>query len=100
VSEQKLVAVDLDNPIKRGETEIERLQLRKPQGGEMRGLQLVDVLKLDVKSLITLLPRITIPPLTVQEVERLEAEDLMSLGAEVAGFFLTKQEKAAAGLPA
>jgi hypothetical protein len=66
----------------------------------MRGLQLVDVLKLDVKSLITLLPRITMPPLTAHEVERLEAEDLMTLGAEVAGFFLTRAEKTAAGLPA
>ncbi|MBO9710684.1 MAG: phage tail assembly protein [Caulobacter sp.] len=95
-----MVAITLDNPVIRGETEISDLKLRKPRAGELRGLQLVDVLKLDVKSLVTLLPRITMPPLTSHEVEQLDSEDLLTLGSEVAGFFLTRAEKTAAGLPA
>ena len=48
--------VTLDSPITRGKTTIDSLTLRKPQSGELRGLQLVELLNMDVGTLIKLLP--------------------------------------------
>lgn len=88
-------AIDLDTPVKRGETAIARVQLRKPQGGELRGLSLVDLAQLDVNALHKLLPRITIPTLTLPEVQALDPADLLALGAEVSGFLLQKAARPA-----
>lgn len=52
----------LEEPIKRGDTELASLRLRKPRSGELRGLSLVDIVKLEVDTIHSLLPRITVPP--------------------------------------
>ena len=83
-------AVTLDTPIKRGETEILKVQVRRPKSGELRGLTLVDLAQLDVTALHKLLPRITLPNLTEFEVTNLEPADLLALGAEVSAFLLQK----------
>lgn len=88
-------AVPLEEPIVRGEgsdkeQRIDSLQLRRPNSGELRGLSLHDVLKLDVDTLHELLPRITVPPITKAEAQRLDPADLVSMSAEVAGFFVPK----------
>lgn len=87
------VTVTLDEPLQRGETTITELQLRKPKAGELRGVSLVDVANLDVMALQKVLPRITQPTLTVQEVNNLDLADLMSLGAEVAYFLAKKADR-------
>lgn len=92
--------VPLDTPIKRGETEIKQIKLRKPASGELRGLSLQDVMSLDVTSLHKLLPRISEPTLTEQEVAALDPADLLELGSEAASFFLSKAKKVEASLPA
>lgn len=87
--------VDLDFPIVRGDQTIDKLQIRKPGSGEMRGLTLSDLLKVDVASLIKLLPRITSPSLTEQEVAtKLDPADLATCGGEVVTFLLTRAQKA------
>ena len=65
--------VTLDSPIQRGETTIDKLQLRKPRSGELRGLSLVDLGQLKVDALTKVLPRITVPPLTVSVNALLES---------------------------
>ncbi len=87
--------VTLETPIIRGETSIAAVQLRKPKAGALRGLQLQSVLQGDVNAMITLIPRITEPPLLQQEAENLEAEDLAALAATVMGFFMSKADQAA-----
>ena len=53
------------------------------------------LLNLDYGALETLLPRITIPPLTKPEVAALDPSDLIQLGSEVMDFLLPKAAKAA-----
>ena len=90
--------VTLETPIKRGDQVITSLSLRKPASGELRGVALADLLRLDVAALITLLPRITSPTLTAHEAGQLDLVDLTALGTEVLGFFVSKADRAAAGL--
>jgi hypothetical protein len=90
--EQKLETITLYNPINRKDNPIDEIQLRRPASGELRGLNLADVLQLEVDSLVTLLPRITLPSLTKQEVEALDPADLLQLGGGVSRFFLPQEK--------
>lgn len=89
-NQRKMISdpVDLEVPIKRGEQLIGTVQLRRPQGGELRGLNLHDILKLDITAMHDLLPRITMPPLTRFEVQALDPADLVQLSAEITDFFV------------
>lgn len=87
-------AIELDQPIKRGDADITHVTLRKPMAGELRGIKLVDLLHLDVGALQTVLPRITSPSLTTAEVAGLDPADLTELGTQVAGFFVRKSIRA------
>lgn len=87
--------VTLSTPIVRGETRIEKLTLRKPRGGELRGLTLQDILQTDVGAIITLIPRISDPILIKDEAENLEADDLAEIGGVIRGFFMTATERKA-----
>ncbi len=86
-------AVDLDTPITRGNETITALTLRKPGAGELRGCSLVDLLRMDVGALITVLPRITTPALTEHDVRRMDPADLLQLGTKVSDFLLPKAAK-------
>ncbi|MDB5725471.1 MAG: phage-related tail protein [Novosphingobium sp.] len=87
----KIRSVTLDHPIKRGDDLIEKLQLRKPGAGELRGLSLIRVAQMEVDDLRKLLPRITIPVLTDHEVGLIESEDLMAIASELSDFLLTRR---------
>ena len=83
--------VTLDQAIQRGDTTITEIQLRKPKAGEMRGLNMADVLQMDVNALTKLLPRITTPILTEAEIGNMDPADLMQLGSEVSIFLVPKK---------
>lgn len=85
--------VTLDSPIIRGKTTIDSLTLRKPQSGELRGLQLVELLNMDVGTLIKLLPRITSPSITAPEAAGMDPADLLACGSKISGFLLQKSVK-------
>ena len=80
--------ITLDTPIKRGEHTIDTITLRKPNSGELRGLNLADLLQMDVILLHRVLPRISSPMLTEADVAAMDPKDLLSCGAKVAGFLL------------
>jgi len=90
--------VTLDQPLTRGDSTIATVEVRRPRAGELRGLNLRNLSELEYSALESLLPRITTPPLTKQDVANLDPSDLMQLGAEVVDFLLPKRVKAA--LPA
>lgn len=90
----KFATVDLDQAIERGEQMISKLTLRKPMGGDLRGLNLVNLTQLDVNSLHKLLPRICTPAIAEMDVQGMDPADLLACAAEVAGFFLTTQQLA------
>ena len=92
--------VTLDTPIRRGTTSIESITLRKPNSGELRGVSLVELLQMDVGSLIKVLPRISSPSLTAIEVAGMDPADLLALSSKVSGFLLQKSAKTDASLVA
>ncbi len=87
--------IELDEPIKRGATEITEVTLRKPVSGELRGVSLMDLAQMDVLALRKVLPRISSPSLTDVEVGTMCPADLMQCGVAVAGFLLTKKMREA-----
>lgn len=78
--------VTLDTPLMRGEQKIEKVTLSKPNAGTLRGVSLAALAQSDVDALIKVLPRMTYPALTEQEIIRLDASDLLSFAGKVIGF--------------
>nr|WP_308530326.1 phage tail assembly protein [uncultured Serratia sp.]DAL85530.1 MAG TPA: tail assembly chaperone [Caudoviricetes sp.] len=81
--------VILDVPVVRGTTQITEVTVNKPNAGALRGTRLQALIETDVNSLITVLPRITSPALTANEVTNLDPADLYQLSQTLALFFLT-----------
>ncbi|WP_404940159.1 phage tail assembly protein [Pseudomonas atacamensis] len=86
-------SVTLDTPISRGKTTINTLNLRKPQSGELRGIQLIELLNMDVATLIKILPRITSPGITAPEAAGMDPADLLACGSKISAFLLQKSVK-------
>lgn len=78
--------VTLDTPIKRGDQIIDQVTLVKPTAGTLRGVSLAAVANSEVDALIKVLPRMTSPMLTEQELAALELPDLVALAGKVVGF--------------
>ncbi|HED1421372.1 TPA: phage tail assembly protein [Kluyvera georgiana] len=78
--------VKLIKTITRGEQVITDVTLLKPTAGTLRGVSLASVANSDVDALIKVLPRMTMPSLTEQEVAALELPDMLSFAAKVVGF--------------
>jgi hypothetical protein len=85
--------ITLETPITRGEQVITKVELRKPFAGELRGVSLMDLMRMEVQTSITLLPRITNPSLTAHDVEGMDPVDLLQMATTVTGFLLPKSVK-------
>ncbi|WP_312272362.1 phage tail assembly protein [Pseudomonas sp.] len=83
----------LDEPIKRGEQTIDRITLRKPKAGELRGISLSDLLNLDAAAIIKVVTRISMPVLTEAEARSMDPADLVEVGGTIGGFLLKKSMK-------
>ncbi len=83
----------LDEPIRRGEQVITQITIRKPKAGELRGVSLVDLGNINVVALQQVLPPISSPILTSQDVANLDPADLLEIGAEVASFLVKKADR-------
>ena len=94
----KFEIVELDTPIMRGAQKIASVEIRKPFGGDMRGLSLQAIQQADINAMIVLIPKVTNPPLTPHEVETaLEPADLLSIAGTISGFFFSKADRAMLG---
>ena len=82
--------IQLDTPIKRGKTEITEIVLRKPQSGALRGTRLQAIMDMDVNAMMTVIPRISSPALTAQEIAEMYPADLTAMSVEVFTFLLKK----------
>ncbi len=85
--------ITLDYPLQRGETTITTITLRRPSSGSLRGLSLTDLLSMNTDALTKVIPRISTPSLTEQEVGMLDPSDLVAIGSEIAGFLVPKRMK-------
>lgn len=88
---RKMTPVTLDVPLKRGETELRTIFVRRAGGGELRGVSLVGLGQLEYDEIERLLPRVTVPPITAREIQvDLDAADITRLGAAAADFLLNR----------
>lgn len=78
--------VTLDRPIKRAGQIIETVTLIEPNAGTLRGVSLAAVAQSEVDALIKILPRMTSPALTTQELTAMNLSDMLSLAAKVISF--------------
>ena len=88
----KLNAVTLSEPVEIDGNPVTEITLRKPKTGELRGLALTDILRMEVGALTKLLPRITQPPLNESQIANLEPADFTDLAGKTMLFFV-KQEQ-------
>lgn len=85
--------ITLVQPITRkGADPITTVTLTEPSTGALRGLKLSLLSQLDVNEVQKLLPRITEPALTPDEVAGLKAADFFSLAIATLGFFMTPDQ--------
>lgn len=84
-------SITLDEPIKRDKQAIESISIRKPKSGELRGINLADLLQMNTDAIMKVTPRVSDPTITIQEAEALEPADLLKIGAAIASFLLPKE---------
>ena len=84
--------ITLDTPIQRGENTLNSLTIRSPKkAGHLRGLNTMDIVQMNVDTLIKLLPRIT--ELSEPEVADMAPTDLLKAGVVVVGFLMGSQQE-------
>ena len=90
---QKLNTVTLVNPVTIDGNQVSEITVRKPMGGDLRGLKLTDILQMDMNAMTKLLPRITQPSLSPQQLQTdIEPEDLTDLCSKVVLFFVRREQ--------
>ena len=80
-----MTKITLKHAIKRGDEEITEINLREPDTGALRGLEIFSVLRMDVNTHRNLIPRIS--DITTNEFDKLRPADLLNLQTEVVSFF-------------
>ena len=88
--------IELETPIVRNDLTIKEVNIAKPKTGALRGLSLSDLLKLDVETVIKLVPRVSTPTILEHEVAALDPADFLTISTAVVGFFASKKERAKA----
>lgn len=83
---KKTVSVKLVTPMMVKDKEVTELEIRKPNAGNLRGLNLVGVCELNFDTAMTLLPRIS--DLNERDVLNMEPENFPPLMTEIASFFV------------
>ena len=91
--EQNENTVIFETSIQRGDTAITQVTLIKPTAGSLRGVRLADLCQSDVDSVLTVLPRITVPALTKPECNNLDPVDLIALSGKVISFLQSKSDE-------
>lgn len=85
--------VMLDYPFTSDGQLIERVEVRMPNAGEMRGVSLTQLAINDVDSIIKVLPRLTSPIIHTADAERMDLADLLFFGRVLQAFLLGKKQR-------
>lgn len=80
------VQIDFDEDVFLGGENTNKIQIREPRSGDLRGLKVMDLLNLDVLSIITLVPRLN-PRIKKAELEDLALSSMLTLQKQVVDFF-------------
>lgn len=79
--------ITLSRPLKFGDGEIVTVTINPPRPSQLKGLSLIDILKMDTGAIGTLLPRITEPVLDPHQVDELSLPDFTVLAVALQDFF-------------
>lgn len=85
--------ITLEMPLKRGDSEITVVTVRRPVSGELRGLSMLDLMRMEIDAVQKVLPRVTVPTLTAFDVAQLDPADTAQFGMAITDFFLTKAQR-------
>lgn len=81
------VEVSLKKPVQHGDNQISSVIVREPTESALRGLSLIDVLKMESQALSILIPRLTTPTLHANHTAALSASDRLRLALAIQSFF-------------
>lgn len=79
--------ITLSKPLKFGDSEIVTVTINAPRPSQLRGLSLIDILKLDTNAIGQLLPRVTEPGLDPSQIDELSLADFTAMAVALQGFF-------------
>ena len=82
-----MAKITLSQPIKIDGKEITEIDIRKPKAGELRGINLLDLLQMKTEVVVTVLSRVSNPHLTEQQAFELDIADVVKAGAALVVFF-------------
>ena len=82
-----MAKITLSQPFKIDGKEITEINIRKPKAGELRGINLLDLLQMKTEVVVTVLSRVSSPHLTEQQAFELDIADVVKAGAALVGFF-------------
>ncbi|HAV5431516.1 TPA: phage tail assembly protein [Acinetobacter baumannii] len=83
--------VTLEEPIRMGENLITQVTVRKPGVKALSGTSLKDIYNHDVDALCRVLPRVTSPALTPQQIVMMDPVDFAQLGGHLVTFLYPKE---------
>ncbi|MCT9416984.1 phage tail assembly protein [Acinetobacter baumannii] len=83
--------VTLEEPIRMGEQIITQVTIRKPGVKALSGTSLKDIYNHDVDALCRVLPRVTSPALTPQQIVMMDPVDFAQLGGHLVTFLYPKE---------
>lgn len=82
--------VTLEQPIPMGENMITQITIRKPGVKALSGTSLQAIYQYDVDALCKVLPRVTTPALTPQQIYQMDPVDFSQLGGHLVTFLYPK----------
>ncbi len=85
-----MTTIMLEHPIERGETSLTSFQLRRPLGGDLRGISGMKLKNFDYEEVRKLIPRISVPTVLEIEFDRFDAADITQVELALSDFLFTK----------
>lgn len=83
-----ITTVTLHDPIPYGSGTLAEIKIRRPTTGDLRGVKVAQMHDFDFGILQDILPRISLQPLTAQQVGSISLPDGMELMMVISGFFV------------
>ena len=82
--------VVLEQPLQFGSSTITEIKIRKPNVRALSGISLQAIYQHDVNALVKVLPRVTTPTLTAEQIYNLDPVEFAQLGGHLVTFLYPK----------
>lgn len=88
MAEKNKRIVSFDPPIKIGAEEYKQIEVRTPNAGELRGINITSLLNFEAGALIAALSRVSNPSFSELELDQMPATGLIALGTPMVEILL------------